>query len=398
MSCLIVAFSIYNAERTRSASIAPRQYYDRLPHYNPPSNTVGPNKSIVPSNHPNGVVLKFSWPNSEKRQIEAEMYNTCGGRFGVSEHLVSFEACRSDGVAFSNSIFLPPKIPDVQFSSYRWYPLAMQLKADPSPPDYRALWLTVLAEEGKSLDHCESAWDLAVCLLHAHLGQLCSPFVTLVVLTYNIYWRSAGWLSIMNIGGDGYLHRDVTIGNVLKLNKPVERPTFSTRSLELFKPYHRPTADEDQDVMSSINDYAAAEVTPDEPHVRRKRSRSGDDVGTGGSTPKMPRTDEAMETQEAVALPGAEVMRLEKISHAASHDKFWETLRSSLAHDEYLVNIAIAAERLEMALRKLGVSTMCHAVLGDGDMAAKLQTYFTSDVHAGFISVSSYASVRFLRY
>lgn len=33
----------------------------------------------------------------------------------------------------------------------------------------------------------------------------------------------------------------------------------------------------------------------------RKRSRSREDVGTGGSTPKMPRTDEHMETQSVVA-------------------------------------------------------------------------------------------------
>ena len=39
----------------------------------------------------------------------------------------------------------------------------------------------------------------------------------------------------------------------------------------------------------------------------RKRSRSRDDVGTGASTPKMPRTEEHMEIQEDAALPGAEV-------------------------------------------------------------------------------------------
>ncbi|KAI0760577.1 TFIIE alpha subunit-domain-containing protein [Fomes fomentarius] len=39
----------------------------------------------------------------------------------------------------------------------------------------------------------------------------------------------------------------------------------------------------------------------------RKRSRSREDVGTGGSTPKMPRTDEHMETQSAAAPQDVEV-------------------------------------------------------------------------------------------
>ena len=115
----------------------------------------------------------------------------------------------------------------------------------------------------------------------------------------------------------------------------------------------------------------------------------------------MPRTEEKVAIQDDAASSGADILRLENMGDAPDDDEFWTTLRSNLAcanADMYLLNVAAAAERLEKTLRKLGVSTMCHAVLGDGDMAAKLQTYFTSDVHAGFISVSSYASVRFLRY
>ena len=112
------------------------------------------------------------------------MYNGCNGQFGVPEHLVSLEACRSDGATFSNSIFFPAKIPGTEFSSYRWYPIPTQWEVDPSPPDYRALWVPVVADEGKSLYHCESAWDLAMCLLHAQLGELSSSRVDRVVPTY----------------------------------------------------------------------------------------------------------------------------------------------------------------------------------------------------------------------
>ena len=206
----------------------------------------------------------------------------------------------------------------------------------------------------------------------------------------------------MNIGGDGYLHRDVSIGNVLRLTKPVEHPAFSTRSLELFKSYRRPTAEEpeiEECVATAVNNPPAeGDVKPnvgylDSPHEHRKRFRSRDDVGTGGSIPKMPMTDEDMVTQRDAALPGADVMRSEKIGHALGDDEFWTTLRSTLAHDDNLVKVADAAERLETAPRTLVVSTTCQAILINGDMDARLQTYFTSAAHVGIISVSSGASV-----
>ncbi|RPD63162.1 hypothetical protein L226DRAFT_528029 [Lentinus tigrinus ALCF2SS1-7] len=50
----------------------------------------------------------------------------------------------------------------------------------------------------------------------------------------------------------------------------------------------------DVDYLDSLNEY-------------RKRSRSRDDVGTGGSTPKMARTEEHMVIQEDAAVPEAEV-------------------------------------------------------------------------------------------
>ena len=203
----------------------------------------------------------------------------------------------------------------------------------------------------------------------------------------------------MNIGGDGYLHGDVSIGNVLRLKKPVERLAFSTRSLELFEPYRRPTADEDHGVMSAMNASAAEEDAKpyvDFPRQYRKRSRSRDGVGTGGSTPKMPRTKEKMAIQDDAASSGAEFITLENIGDASGDDEFWTTLRSNLAcanADKYILNVAAAAERLEKALRKLGVLTTCEAVLIDGDRAVRLQTYFTGTGHDVVISVSACASV-----
>ena len=194
----------------------------------------------------------------------------------------------------------------------------------------------------------------------------------------------------MNIGGDGFLHRDVAIGNVLKPERPVQRPPFSTRSLKLFEPYCRPTASECQGVAAA----AAAVVKPNDEYLNtlresRKRFRSRDNVGTETRTPKMPRIGENMDTEEDVALPEVGIMRLEKIDDAHGDGDFWTTLRSNLAHDEYLVQVANAAERLENALKKLGLSTTCRALISDGETAARLRTYFTESEHAGVFSVSS---------
>ena len=202
----------------------------------------------------------------------------------------------------------------------------------------------------------------------------------------------------MNIGGDGFLHRDVAIGNVLKPERPVQRPPFSTRSLKLFEPYCRPTTSEYQGVAANMSNAAAAAavVKPNDEylnilHESRKRFRSRDNIDTETRIPKMPRIAENMDTDEDVALPGVGIMRLEKIYDAPSDDSddFWTALCSNLAHDEYLVQVANAAERLENALKKLGLSTTCRALISDGDTAARLTTYFTESEHAGVFSVSS---------
>ncbi|RPD72119.1 hypothetical protein L226DRAFT_162611 [Lentinus tigrinus ALCF2SS1-7] len=151
------------------STIQSKKYHDKLLRYVPPPDIIGSSGVILPSAYPHGIVSKSSWPNSEKRQIEAKLYDTCDGQFGVPKHLISFEACRLDNAAFSNSIFLPPKSDGTTFALYRWYPLTGQSKLKCSSPDYRTLFVTVTAEEGKSLEHCVGAWDLSECLLHALL-------------------------------------------------------------------------------------------------------------------------------------------------------------------------------------------------------------------------------------
>lgn len=70
--------------------------------------------------------------------------------------------------------------------------------------DSRVLWITVLVDEGQSLETCLDALDLCEFLLHSMIG----------------------WLSLYQ---HGYLHRDVSsIGNLLKLTNLVKRRSFNT--------------------------------------------------------------------------------------------------------------------------------------------------------------------------
>ncbi|KAI0754533.1 hypothetical protein C8Q80DRAFT_373695 [Daedaleopsis nitida] len=294
----------------------PAQYYHDAPLYLRLPNMIGPARTVLCSQNPRGVVLKSSWPDRKKLRIEAEVYASCNGQFGVPDHLLSFEACHSDGAAFSNSIFLPP-IGCTTFASYRWYPFDEHDSAA-SPPDYRTLQVIVIADEGESLEHCESAKDLSMCVLHAQLG----------------------WLFMMSIAGKGYLHRDASIGNVVRPNVPVQRRAFTSRRgvEELVKGLH---------------------------HIKHSAS------------------SEAIESNNEGAQGSHDRSGAEGAKRHSDKEGFWTNLGGAAGHNPYLKNVVNAAQRLEKALAKLGLSTECRALLIDGECAGFLPEYFVDPPHAG---------------
>ncbi|KAI0754539.1 hypothetical protein C8Q80DRAFT_1139662 [Daedaleopsis nitida] len=156
----------------------PWRHQSYTPCYTPPSNFIGtPARSLI----------KYSFPDSAKRGIETHVHDS-------PTHLCTFEACRSDGGAFSNSFLLPS---DGSFEEHRWrHALASSRRL----PDRRTLQVIVTVEKGASLEHCKSAAELFKCVLHAQIG-----------------------------GSHNYLHHDVSIGNVLQLDSPAHRPTSSIR-------------------------------------------------------------------------------------------------------------------------------------------------------------------------
>ncbi len=122
----------------------------------------------LPSQSPTKFVLKFSWPSSEKHGLEPAVYDVCSGKFGVPEHLLSFDVCWSNGAACSNSIFLPSK-GSTTFAQHRWQ--HYDSSESKNPPEYRTLVATATADEGRTLEHCQNALELAEGALHGQLGE-----------------------------------------------------------------------------------------------------------------------------------------------------------------------------------------------------------------------------------
>ncbi|KAF8831001.1 hypothetical protein HHX47_DHR1000155 [Lentinula edodes] len=105
-----------------------------------------------------GGVLKGSWPQAAKRNLEARMFSACTGNFGSPDHIMSFEACYEDGSPVSNSIFLPSANDNLE--NVFW-----NLHGAKSPlvypkPDFRSLCFSLTRDEGETLENCTSAFEL----------------------------------------------------------------------------------------------------------------------------------------------------------------------------------------------------------------------------------------------
>ncbi|KAI0754522.1 hypothetical protein C8Q80DRAFT_1139573 [Daedaleopsis nitida] len=143
----------------------PWRHQPYTPCYTPPSNFIGTPRPITYEQFPDGIVIKYSFLDSAKRGVETHVHDSCSDQFGVPTHLCTFEACRSDGGAFSNSFLLPS---DGSFEEHRWrHAFASSRRL----PDRRTLQVIVTVEKGASLEHCKSAAELFKCVLHAQIGE-----------------------------------------------------------------------------------------------------------------------------------------------------------------------------------------------------------------------------------
>jgi hypothetical protein len=156
--------------------------------------------------------MKASWQPERKYHLEPEMFGRCQNAFGLPKLLKGGEARGTDGRVLSNRIFLPD---DEEEIKKRFWPLFTFKKRKAEPPtmvDHRILTYTLTEDEGTTLAACKTPWELCESLLHAMLGWLPLHSRNPAALTY-----ISGWLTLLQ---RGYLHRDISIGNVIKLREP----------------------------------------------------------------------------------------------------------------------------------------------------------------------------------
>ncbi|KAH7868640.1 uncharacterized protein C8R40DRAFT_1177593 [Lentinula edodes] len=155
--------------------------------------------------------IKAAWPKLDlgsgcSSVPEAQMLNVCGDKFGTSQHHYSFPANHSHGIPTSNHIFLPTETELKKgVAEFHWNLFYPRQKHSTPSPEYRSLWIHVGKLIGTSLVSSPSPLVLFTAILHAMLG----------------------WLAICQ---EALQHRDVSVGNVLRLENPVEMPSFKFKS------------------------------------------------------------------------------------------------------------------------------------------------------------------------
>ncbi|KAF7308373.1 Pkinase-fungal domain-containing protein [Mycena chlorophos] len=183
------------------------------------------------------AVLKATWPRDDASHssIEGEVLRQCSGLFGCLRHHHSFEPALSDDghLPTTNHLFLPG--PGEQSASFHW-PLFDSI---PPQPEYRRLMLHVSSPVGSSLVLWDHPQDLFRSILHGMLG----------------------WLGMFQ---RGIMHRDPSIGNIIRVSPPVEMAPFVLdatfvvrRSLE--------------DLQASLNDKKINQLIDDLDHERESQ-------------------------------------------------------------------------------------------------------------------------------
>ena len=111
------------------------------------------------------VVVKTSWPGTDHRNNEADMYRDSAGRFGTIPHVCSYEGVGKHREVISNILFVPR---EDEIERYYW-PIFTDIP--PRRPDIRTLMFTVFGVEGKSLVEAKSPRQLSRSWAHFLIGM-----------------------------------------------------------------------------------------------------------------------------------------------------------------------------------------------------------------------------------
>ncbi|KAF9643513.1 hypothetical protein BDM02DRAFT_3104306, partial [Thelephora ganbajun] len=146
-------------------------------------------------------VVKHSWYEEKRHKVEAELLTKCKGDFRTPNHYYSFCPIDPRGGPVSTARFL--SVEGELLEEFQW-----KIRNDsqvPSHPQSRTLWIRVTKLVGRSLVHPKTPWDLHIVVRHG----------------------MPGWLSRLL---KGFLHRDISIGNVLMLDPPVTTKPFESET------------------------------------------------------------------------------------------------------------------------------------------------------------------------
>ena len=157
---------------------------------------------------PSSTIIKGSWQVEERKNIEADVYNALNGAFGTPDCLYCIQGSDREASSWSNKVWLPSK---EDIPKHFW---KVGSKPQPQDVERRYLVLTCLATEGEQCTEAKQAKDLVENLVHSALGA--ASFSRALDLSPT-YYDPLGWWSVFNAG---YLHRDVSIGNVLAAKEP----------------------------------------------------------------------------------------------------------------------------------------------------------------------------------
>ena len=136
-----------------------------------------------------GVVAKTSWPGSDRRHNEANMYRDSAGRFGTIPHVCSYEGAGRHREVISNTIFVPPK---QDLENHYW---KIFTNTPPSDPEVRTLRFTIFSVEGKLLVEAKSPRQLSRAWAHSLLGTFIntSDLIQLICLLRRMVIRIPIW-------------------------------------------------------------------------------------------------------------------------------------------------------------------------------------------------------------
>ena len=134
--------------------------------YTQPREIVRSEDDPILSNLTGTVVVKTSWPGTDRRSNEADMYRDSAGRFGTIPHVCSYEGVDEHHEVISNILFLPQ---EDDITRYYW---PIFTTTPPERLDTRTLRFTVFGVEGKSLVEAKSPRQLSRAWAHFLLGAL----------------------------------------------------------------------------------------------------------------------------------------------------------------------------------------------------------------------------------